>query len=61
VPPANARRRNDKEEKKDDPSLAIGKNYINKMFLFLLTFYLWMFLLIANHKESERSSHRKVR
>jgi len=23
-----------KEKKKDDPSLAIGENYINKMFLF---------------------------
>ena len=31
---ANARRRNCKEKKKDDPSLAIGENYINKMFLF---------------------------
>jgi len=30
---ANARRRNCKE-KKDVPSLAIGENYINKMFLF---------------------------
>ena len=29
----NARRRK-YQEKKDDPSLAIGKNYINKMFLF---------------------------
>lgn len=27
-------RRNCKEKKKDDPSLAIGENYINKMFLF---------------------------
>jgi len=37
-----------KEKKKDVPSLAIGENYINKMFLFFfLTFYLWMFLLIA--------------
>jgi len=26
--------RNYKEKKKDDPSLAIGENYINKMFLF---------------------------
>ncbi len=25
---------NHKEKKKDDPSLAIGKNYINKMFPF---------------------------
>ena len=25
-----------KEKKKDDPSLAIGENYINKMFLFFL-------------------------
>ncbi|MCD6578520.1 hypothetical protein J7L48_03525, partial [bacterium] len=33
---------------KDDLSPAIGENYINKMFLFFfLTFYLWMFLLIA--------------
>jgi hypothetical protein len=30
----NAGRRNCKEKKKDDPSLAIGENYINKMFLF---------------------------
>jgi hypothetical protein len=29
----NARRRNYKEKKKDDLSLAIGENYINKMFL----------------------------
>jgi len=29
----NARRRK-YQEKKDDPSLAIGENYINKMFLF---------------------------
>ena len=31
---ANAGRRNCKEKKKDDLSLAIGENYINKMFLF---------------------------
>ena len=53
----NARRRKFKEKKKDDPSLAIGENYINKNVSFLpvrvrtqtglLTFYLWMFLLIA--------------
>jgi len=30
---ANTRRRNYKEKKKDAPSLAIGENYINKMFL----------------------------
>jgi len=30
----NARRRNCKEKKKDDHPLAIGENYINKMFLF---------------------------
>lgn len=30
----NARRRKCKEKKKDDHPLAIGKNYINKMFLF---------------------------
>ena len=30
----NAGRRNCKEKKKDDLSLAIGENYINKMFLF---------------------------
>jgi len=30
----NARRRNCKEKKKDDPSLAIDEKYINKMFLF---------------------------
>jgi len=30
----NARRRNYKEKKKDDHPLAIGENYINKMFLF---------------------------
>ena len=30
----NAGRRNCKEKKKDVPSLAIGENYINKMFLF---------------------------
>lgn len=29
----NARRRKFKEKKKDDLSLAIGENYINKMFL----------------------------
>jgi len=45
----NAGRRNYKEKKKDDPSLAIGENYINKNVSFLLTFYLRMFLLIANH------------
>jgi len=32
----NARRRKFKEKKKDDPSPAIGENYINKMFLFCL-------------------------
>jgi len=26
--------KNSKKRKKDDPSLAIGENYINKMFLF---------------------------
>jgi hypothetical protein len=30
----NAGRQIAKEKKKDDPSLAIGENYINKMFLF---------------------------
>ena len=30
----NARRRNCKEKEKDDHPLAIGENYINKMFLF---------------------------
>jgi len=30
------REKNHKEKKKDDPSLAIGENYINKMFLFCL-------------------------
>ena len=49
----NARRRKFKE-KKDDLPLAIGKNYINKNVSFLLTFYLYMFLLIANRKESEK-------
>ncbi|GAJ16982.1 unnamed protein product, partial [marine sediment metagenome] len=29
---ANAGRKNYKEEKKDDPSLAIGENYIKKIF-----------------------------
>ena len=29
----NAGRRNYKEKKKDDPSLAIGENYIKKIFL----------------------------
>jgi len=42
-------------------SLAIGENYINKNVSFLLTFYLCMFLLIANRKESENISHRKGR
>jgi len=46
---ANARRRNCKEKKNDELSPAIGKNYINKNVSFLLTFYLGMFLLIANH------------
>ena len=31
---ANAGRRKFKEKKKDDPSLAIVENYIDKMFLF---------------------------
>jgi hypothetical protein len=35
----NARRRK-YQEKKDDLSLAIGENYINKNVSFLLTFYL---------------------
>ena len=55
---------NPKKRKKDAPSLAIGENYINKMFLFFnisLIFYLWMFLLIANRKESKKYSHRKGR
>jgi hypothetical protein len=30
----NAGEKNHKEKKKDDPFLAIGENYINKMFLF---------------------------
>jgi len=42
-------------------SLAIGENYINKNVSFLLTFYLYMFLLIANRKESEKNKHRKGR
>ena len=42
-------------------SLAIGENYINKNVSFLLTFYLWMFLLIDNRKESENISRRKRR
>jgi len=49
-----------KRKEKRYLSLAIGENYINKMF-FLLTFYLFMFLLIANRKESEKNSHRKGR
>jgi len=52
---------NCKEKKKDDLSLAIGENYINKNVSFLLTFYLCMFLLIANRKESEKNKHRKGR
>jgi len=50
-----------KDKKKDELSPAIGKNYINKNVSFLLTFYLYMFLLIANRKESEKNSHRKGR
>jgi len=42
------------KRKKDELSPAIGKNYINKNVSFLLTFYLYMFLLIANRKESEK-------
>jgi len=34
-------------KEKNDPSPAIGENYINKNVSFLLTFYLCMFLLIA--------------
>jgi len=49
-----------KEKKKMFLPLAIGENYIKKIFLFLI-FYLWVFLLIANHKESETISHRKRR
>jgi len=52
---------NCKEKKKDELSPAIGENYINKNVSFLLIFYLCMFLLIANHKESEKNSHRKGR
>jgi len=48
-------------EEKDELSPAIGKNYINKNVSFLLTFYLYMFLLIANRKESEKNCHRKRR
>ena len=58
-----------REEKKMNFPLAIGENYINKNVSFLpvrvrtqtglLTFYLCMFLLIANRKESENISHRK--
>ncbi len=58
---ANARRKIVKKRKKDELSPAIGENYINKNVSFLLTFYLWMFLLIANRKESEKNSHRKRR
>jgi len=55
------REKNCKEKKKDELSPAIGKNYINKNVSFLLTFYLYMFLLIANRKESEKNCHRKRR
>ena len=67
----NAGKKNCKEKKKDELSPAIGKNYINKNVSFLpvrvrtqtglLTFYLCMFLLIANRKESEKNKHRKGR
>jgi len=39
----NARRRKFKEKKKDDPSLAIGENYINKMFLFFNILFMDVF------------------
>jgi len=39
----NARRRNSKEKKKDDPSLAIGENYINKIFLFFNILFMDVF------------------
>jgi len=45
-------------------SLAIGKNYIKKMFLFfsfLLTFFYGCFYLSLNHTESGKYSHRKGR
>jgi len=57
----NAGRKITKRRKKDELSPAIGENYINKNVSFLLTFYLYMFLLIANRKESENNSHRKGR
>ncbi len=39
----NARRRNCKEKKKDDPSLAIGENYIKKIFLFFNILFMDVF------------------
>ena len=65
----NAGRKITKRRKKDELSPAIGKNYINKNVSFLpvrvrtqtglLTFYLCMFLLIANRKESEKIATEK--
>jgi len=40
--------------RKEDLSLAIGENYINKMFLFFLYFIYGCFYLSLNHKESDK-------
>jgi len=37
-------------EKKDDPSLAIGENYINKMFLFFNIFFNILFMDVLTYR-----------